>query len=251
MKNPFTLTFGILPEKFIRREEIVSAVMSGFVGEENDSNAYILTGVRGSGKTVMLNYLKKRFEELEDWIVLSINPEVDILEGIASKLYDKGTMGKFFLKASFDFSFHGFGFSLEGGTPVKNIEVLLEKMLTIVKKKGKKVLIALDEISSNDGIRVFAHSFKAFVSDGLPIYLLATGLNENVSSLQNEKTLTFLYRAPKIKVGSLNLNAITRSYKESLEVDESFAIRLAVLTEGYASAYQILGSLCYQRRKRS
>lgn len=250
MKNPFTLTFGVMPEMFIRREEIISTVMSGFIDGENDSNTYILTGVRGSGKTVMLNYLKNRFEEFDDWIVITINPEMDILESIASKLYEKGSIKKYFIKPTFNFSFKGFGFTLDGATPVKNIETLLEKMMNIIKEKKKKVLILIDEISSSNNVKVFSHTYKNMVNDGLPIYLLATGLNENVSNLENQKTLTFIYRAKKIVVGSLNLTAIAQAYKQALKLDDLTSMKCASLTEGYASAYQILGSLLYQSKDR-
>lgn len=248
MKNPFGLSLGILPENFIRREEIIATVMDGFVNEENDSKMYILTGVRGSGKTVMLNYLKKQFEAMDDWLVLTINPEMDILESIASKLYEKGSMKRYFLKTSFNFSFHGIGFSIEGNTPLKNIETLLEKMMEIMRDKKKKVLIAIDEISNSDNIKVFSHTFKNMVNNGLPIYLLATGLYENVYHMSNEKTLTFIYRAKKIHVDSLNLTSIAQSYKETLQVDDVFAKKCAALTEGYASAYQILGSILFKTK---
>lgn len=248
MKNPFGLSLGILPENFIRREEIIATVMDGFVNEENDSKMYILTGVRGSGKTVMLNYLKKQFEAMDDWLVLTINPEMDILESIASKLYEKGSMKRYFLKTSFNFSFHGIGFSIEGNTPLKNIETLLEKMMEIMRDKKKKVLIAIDEISNSDNIKVFSHTFKNMVNNGLPIYLLATGLYENVYHMSNEKTLTFIYRAKKIHVDSLNLTSIAQSYKETLQLDDVFAKKCAALTEGYASAYQILGSILFKTK---
>ena len=248
MKNPFGLSLGILPENFIRREEIIATVMDGFVDEENDAKMYILTGVRGSGKTVMLNYLKKQFEAMDDWLVLTINPEMDILESIASKLYEKGSLKRYFLKTSFNFSFHGIGFSIEGNTPLKNIETLLEKMMEIIKNKKKKVLIAIDEISNSDNIKVFSHTFKNMVNNGLPIYLLATGLYENVYHMSNEKTLTFIYRAKKIHVDSLNLTSIAQSYKETLQLDDVFAKKCAALTEGYASAYQILGSILFKTK---
>lgn len=247
--NPFSLTFGVIPELFIKREEIKSTVLSTFNAEKSVSNTYILTGVRGSGKTVMLNCLKKEFEALDNWIVLTINPEMDILESIASKLYEKGAMKKYFLKPSFNFSFRGFRFSLEGDNPVKNIETLLEKMLSIIAKHNKRVLIAIDEISNNTNVKVFSHTFKNLTTDNYPIYLLATGINENVYNLQNEKTLMFIYRAKKIEVKSLNLSSIAKSYREVLHLDEDIANKCAALTEGYASAYQILGSILYETKK--
>ena len=248
--NPFTLTFGAIPELFIKRDEIKDMVISSFHGTSAHSNLYLLTGVRGSGKTVMLNSLKKEFEALEDWIVLTINPEMDILEGIASKLYEKGSLHRYFVKPAFNFSFHGFGFSLEGDVPAKNIETLLEKMLFIIKKHGHKVLIAIDEISNSPNVVVFSHTFKNLINEGMPIYLLATGINENIYGLEGEKTMTFLYRAKKIEMEPLHLPSIARSYVQVLGLEEEVARKCALLTEGYASAYQILGSILYESKKK-
>jgi hypothetical protein len=74
-----------------------------------------------------------------------------------------------------------------------------------------------------------------------------TGLFENVRNLQNEKTLTFLYRALQINVGPLSLIDITDSFSEIFEIDKEEAIQLAKLTNGYAFAYQVLGYLLYDK----
>ena len=39
------------------------------------------------------------------------------------------------------------------------------------------------------------------------------GLYDNISNLQNEKSLTFLYRAPKIFLEPLSIPAMTTSYR--------------------------------------
>ena len=49
----------------------------------------MITGVRGSGKTVMLTDISKHFKNEKDWIVIELNPDRDMLQGIAAKLYDK------------------------------------------------------------------------------------------------------------------------------------------------------------------
>ena len=251
MQNPFTLTFGVIPEKFIDRQDVIASINEGFISGNNKSNTYIITGLRGSGKTVMLNYLRKYFDSLDDWIVINVNPEMDILESIASKLYEKATLKKYFVKPTFNFSFKGFGFSLEGDSPIKNIETLLEKMMAIIKSKDKKVLVTIDEISNNENVKVFTHTFKNLVNDNYPLYLLATGLYENIYSLQNEKTLTFIYRAPKIDMKPLSATAIAKSYMDSFDLSEEEAFKFAALTEGYASAYQILGTILFNSKKKT
>jgi len=43
-----------------------------------------------------------------------------------------------------------------------------------------------------------------------------TGLFENIDALQNEKNLTFLYRAPKVKLQPLDKGAVKQKYQENL-----------------------------------
>lgn len=249
--NPFTLSFGVLPDQFIKRDEIKDKIFNDFNSPTSEENLYILTGVRGSGKTVMLNYLKQEFEKENNWIVININPEMDILENLAAKIYEKGSLYRYFIKPGFNFSFKGFGFSIEGDMPLKSVESLLEKMLQILKNKGKKVLVTIDELANDKNMKVFTHTFKNLVNDKYLIYLIATGLNEVVNNLQNEPTLTFIYRATKIEIKSLNLLAIAKSYMDILEMNEREAMECASLTEGYASAYQILGSILFVSKKKS
>ena len=77
------------------------------------------------------------------------------------------------------------------------------KGLESLKKNGKRVLIAIDEVTSTPCMREFVHSFQMFVRQDLPVFLIMTGLYQNIDLLQNEKGLTFLYRAPKITLSPL------------------------------------------------
>lgn len=61
-----------------------------------------------------------------------------------------------------------------------------------MKKSGKRLLVTIDEVTNNDFMKVFAGSFQIFVRQDLPVFLLATGLYENIDELQNEKTLPFI-----------------------------------------------------------
>lgn len=80
--------------------------------------------------------------------------------------------------------------------------------------------------------------------------LLMTGLYENVSKLQNEKSLTFLYRTPKIQMDPLSIGAITSNYATYLKIDYDKAIKLAKFTKGYAFAYQTLGFILFEKNKK-
>jgi ribosomal protein L20A (L18A) len=73
-----------------------------------------------------------------------------------------------------------------------------------------------------------------------------TGLYENIYELQNEKTLTFLYRAPKIELRPLNIGMIAEKYKSIFELTDEEATEMAKETRGYPFAFQVLGYLCFK-----
>ena len=83
-----------------------------------------------------------------------------------------------------------------------------------------------------------------------PVYLLMTGLYENIYNLQNEKTLTFLYRAPKISLQPLNAGAVVSSYSNTFNISDEKAREMYTLTKGYPFAFQVLGYLCWGRSER-
>ncbi len=244
--NPFTLMFGKEPNEIIRRDDLIAEIANDFSSKNPSSQAYLLLGARGAGKTVLLSELYKHFEAEKDWIVVDVNPHRDILEDLASGLYENGKTKHLFLHGSFDFSFQGLSFHLEGKDPVSSIPRVVTKMLEYLKDKNKKVLITLDEVTTNEKVKEFIHDFQSFTRKDYQIYLIMTGLYENVVSLQNDKSMTFLYRTRQILLEPLDLVAIKNSYMVALGVDESTAKQLSELTKGYGFGYQLLGYLYFK-----
>ena len=250
MDNQFDITFGKLPTTFIGRMDTIAEIENDFCSDFPLSNVYIISGVRGCGKTVLLNKIYSIFSEKEEWVVVKINPNRDILEQIAASIYENENVKKLFVKKNISFSFHGISFSIEGEVPVSNAKTLLDKMFSHLKKHGKKILLCLDEASNSPEMRAFALDFQNFIGDNQPLFLLMTGLYENINSLQNKKSLTFLYRAPKIYLQPLDLIDIKDAY---LKIFKSTAfediLELAKLTCGYAYAFQLVGSLFSKTQK--
>lgn len=244
-KNPFNLTFGKEPNELISRktelEEIYNSLSLGISNDE----VFIISGVMGSGKTVAMTTIGDFYREKEDWIVVDLNPEYDLLEQLASKIIDEGRLRKLFLKVEFNFSFKGFGFSLTGDEPIQNISSLLRKELEYLQKKEIKLLITIDEISATQYSKIFVHEFQLFLRSKYNVYLVMTGLYQNVASFVKEKSVTFLYRAPKIFLKELNLMAISNSYKKIFNLNEEESLKLTKFTKGYAYAYQLLGDILF------
>ena len=247
--NPFTLTFGKVPQFYIPRPIECQKIISDFNKDPISTQAYLITGVRGSGKTSLLNYVSSVLSESDDWITISLNPERDMLLSLAAKLYEKGNSKHLFLKSSFSLSVYGISFSIDKEPPIVEPESVIEKILTEFKKRKIKVLITIDEVTNSQKIKEFAHTFQSLAGQNMLIYLLMTGLYENIRSIQNNQSLTFLYRAQIIDLKPLNLNDIALSYQNILKVNREDSIILAKLTNGYAFAYQVLGYLLCEKDK--
>ena len=140
--------------------------------------------------------------------------------------------------------------SIEDAVPVTDIESVIERMLEQIQQDGKRLLITIDEAANSENIRIFASSFQIFLRRDYPIYLLMTGLYENLYDLQNDKSLTFLYRAPKLMLEPLNYTAVRKHYMDIFGLDMETAEKMTVLTKGYPFAFQVLGYLYWENREK-
>lgn len=245
MQNPFTLTFGKSPLEPVERPVQTNEIIDTFTAEPVNQQMFLITGVRGSGKTVMMTEISRKLRTREEWVVIELNPSVDLLQGILSKLNSNPVCAGIIKSAKIDLSFWGFGVSIEGAAPITDAETAIIAILEKMKKNGKKLLVTIDEVTNNEFMHVFAGSFQIFVRQDLPIFLLATGLYENIDELQNEKNLTFLYRAPKIQMKPLNQQAIIKKYMNIFQIEREQATQMAELTKGYPFAFQVLGYLTW------
>ena len=129
-------------------------------------------------------------------------------------------MSEVFREAKINLSFLGLGVEIEGVSPITDLNVAVTRMLEKIKKKRKRVLVTIDEAVCNDTMKEFVSLFQIYMRQDLPVFLLMTGLYENIYELQNEKTLTFLYRAPKIELRPLNIGMIAEKYKSIFELTD-------------------------------
>ena len=231
--------FGKEPNQVISRSPQLSEVSFAF--QEDESNIYMVTGVRGSGKTVFMNEIAGEFQAEEEWVVVELNSTGNLLQDLLEALSSDQHMAKIFQNASINLSFFGVGSAVKNSVPISSVQVALEKMLSSLKKHGKRVLVCIDEITVTEQLKLFAGTFQILIRKDLPLYLIMTGLYENVDDLRNQKNLTFLYRAPKLEIRPLNLEIVANNYRNVLNVDTDTSVQMANLTKGYSYAFQVLG----------
>lgn len=248
-RNPFSLAFGKEPAEYISRDMQIETIKDTFIDGDSGSQAYMITGLRGTGKTVLLSDLNSQFSAMDDWITVDLNPNRDMLTALISKLNSHETLKKLFANVHLSFSLMGISVSYGGDNVITDPEAVLEKMLFSMKDHGRKLLVTVDEVNNNENMRIFAGTFQMMIRKNLPFYLLMTGLYENVADLQNQSSMTFLLRTPKTELTSLNRTGMTAAYMRSCEVNEQKAKEMADLTRGYAFAFQLLGYLFWREKK--
>ena len=243
--NPFTLSFGKSPNEIISRYELVNDIIDTFQSENPISNAYLIEGLRGTGKTVLMTTIEKELEKENDWIIVDLNSTQDLLTDFAMRLVDSCKNFSDILKKGFNLSIAGFGIGLNGENQSRDSVSIICEILESLKKKNKKVLITIDEMMNGENMRHFASEFQILLRKDFSVFLLMTGLYENIYSIQNDPALTFLLRTPKIKLEPLSLAQITKTYQKVFETDLDMSKKLAKTTKGYAFAFQALGLLYF------
>ena len=243
MENPFSLSFGREPALFLGRDAEYQEIVEAFSSTIPVSQTFMITGVRGSGKTALLSRLHHHFGALSNWMVLNLNPERNLLFQARTLLAQELKMSEV---SGFEISTPVGGVGLTGKDRPEDEEILVRNLLRRAADKSRKVLFCIDEVTNNKTVKEFSAAFQIMIREELPVYMLMTGLYDNIENLQNEKSLTFLYRAPKLRLEPLSIAAVSFEYQKVFGTANSAAKRLAELTCGYPYAFQLLGYLYWK-----
>lgn len=260
MQNPFTTTFSKIPDQSYIVTDQTAEIIENFSYNSPSESVYKITGVRGSGKTVLLAKIEEELlndEHRNDgWLVYRLAPTRDMLKQLASFLSKEGYIKERSKSKSVNVSANilgtggGIGLSKTENEDFNDIGVELDGMLKKSTEKGKKILVGIDEVSKTEYMIEFAAEFGKWLRAGYSIYMVCTGLYENIKQVYNVKNLTFFRRATTIKTEPLNYVRMTEMYKRRLGIDANMAKQLAGLTKGYPYAFQKLGILYFSKGKK-
>lgn len=238
--NPYCLAFGVPPAKLLDRTSAQQTIADNFQATQSSQRLFMITGIRGSGKTVFMTTTANKIIN-KNWLLINLNTSsnISLINQPYAILSDQQ-----FLKNPFNFSklsFSTYGINIESSKPEKPLNPEYEVSKLMHSLSNRKILITIDEVTNTPSMREFAGAFQIWLREQIPVYLLMTGLYENIKQLQDEKALTFLYRAPRISLDPLMTLEIKRNYEKNLNITSAEALTLAKMTKGYSFAFQALG----------
>ena len=252
-RNPFTPSFGISPPVLAGRDDIITDWDNALeTGPRHPDYTLLFLGMRGAGKTAMLNEVEDR-AKTRGWITIS---EDCTHRGLLSRI----TKAAVSFLTDFDLSSirgrvtnmraAGLGFEPRPlPEPSQDLRTVLTRLADLLETKGAGLLITVDEMQGAEvgEIRRFGSIIQhvtrreersvAFVGAGLP------GIEDRFLS---GDAVTFLQRCSRRDIGPLDdraaataLEVPIRDLNASITPD---ALRAAVrAVSGYAFMTQLVG----------
>ncbi len=248
--NPFSLMFGKSPYSIIKRYGQFQEIFNAFNSEHPSTYTYLITGIRGSGKTVMLRQISEELSKSKDWIILDANSQNNMVKDLSEKFLYEGKKYNLFLDWSISINAKIFTLQIGKKESITNPEIIFERLLKKANEDNKKILITIDEVVSSIETKRFANFYQSMIGKNYNLFLLMTGLKNNINSLISSNASIFLSKTPKINLSPLSLIDIANEYQKLLDVPFSIAVSLSKLTNGYAFAYQVLGYLFFESEKK-
>lgn len=254
LRDPFTPTFGSSPPLLVGRDAELEAVAEALGGGPGaPARAALFTGLRGAGKTVLLNAVED-LARRSGWLVVSETARPGVAQHIAdthltSLLTEHAdeTVRRRVTQASATVFGVGGGVTRqqEDRYPAAaSLRSRLEELTDVFEPRGTGVLITIDEVhrSAITDLREVAHAFR----DGREVAFVAAGLPSAVTSLLNDDVLTFLRRAERFSLGRVPAADVARALREPITstgrtIDDD-ALDLAVEgTQRYPFLVQLVG----------
>ncbi len=232
LENPFTPSFGEVPAHLAGRQQIIRELDRAFLSQRRRPElTSIFSGARGTGKTALMSSLATRAES-HGWIAVKTTALPGMLEEI--EFGAKRAAGHL-IDPSNNFEVTGLGIA-----PLGSIEVNRVHDASTWRYRMSDIIDQL-----NEAIQLAA-TYQHFVTDGKRVALLMAGLPNNVSTLLNHKTVSFLRRAQQYHLGRIAdydvREALIRTIQENDRLADAEGIDRAVRSiSGFPFLLQLVG----------
>lgn len=250
--NPFKPTAGGEPPLLIGRNKVIRDFEKGLDnGVGAPGRIMLITGARGTGKTVMLTVFGDK-ARARKWDVIEETASDGLCERLVSELRNRDSIiDRFTIKPSVSIA----GTSLSLGeaelSPKRMPETLRKAMterITALDKHHAGLLISIDETqaASRSDLVAIATAIQHQIRERRNIAIVFAGLPQMVSDLFNDEVITFLRRAKTNILSDVPIDevqsAFAATFRDSgMTIDDDQLQRAAQTTVGYPYMIQLVG----------
>lgn len=272
VSNPFRATLGSTPPYLAgRRHEIEDFAEALDDGPGAHERISLITGLRGVGKTVLLNAFEEE-ARARSWWAISETATAGFTERIIDALFRKASE----ILHTHRRKLSGITLPSIGGIQFSDIlehqpKITLRSVLTeilswqeeIDRKLGQDsvgLLITLDELHYHRREEVidFGATIQHLVREDLNISVAMAGIPQSIKPLlaseEGKNPVTFLRRANRIDLGLIDNNEVRKALAEPVE-KVGFTWESDALTDaaeacgGYPFMIQLIGQQCFKRKR--
>lgn len=259
--NPFRPGFGISPPVLAGRDALLAEWQEVLgLGAWSPYRAALVTGMRGVGKTVLLNAIEDAARE-RGWTVV----HGTLHEGLVDALeHDRlPALLQELDPDALDRELTGVTVPQLGGATTQvvqryprepRLESMLARLVELAEARGAGVLVSLDEVSrsSLDELRRIAIAVQHLLREDRRIAIVAAGVPASVAAALEADGLTFFRRAQQVRLDTLTLaearTALATPIRDrGRSIGEAALERAARASEGYPFLLQSIGARAWEQ----
>ncbi len=255
LKSIFTQMPGYAGEAEIKTDKELTVYMD-LSRDVPIGSVYKITGVHGSGKTVLytriLNHYQTKEALANGWLFIDIPAASDPVIVLGAALAAKRNLIQRYVTTDIEeaLSLFSFGSNAKSETDIASHYLALETLLKAFIAANKKIIVGIDDIKKTPAIVKFLALFAQYRRNCIdpdinpapwPIYFICTGVYQNLAKLDDTDVISYFSQAVEITTNPLSVGPMSGVYMDALGVSRDKAVELAQLTKGLAYAYQLIG----------
>ncbi|MGH9092017.1 MAG: ATP-binding protein [Acidimicrobiales bacterium] len=262
-RNPFTPTFGVTPPLLVGRDEVIEQFAESLDDHPGAGGRIALyTGMRGVGKTVMLNSAEEAAGDRQ-WVVISETASRGMVTRLMSEHLPAALRSR--SRRSTKRRASGFTVPVVGGGAIWQTTELheaaaglrnqVEELLDLTERRTCGILFTVDEINPThlDDLQQLCVVLQHARRRGRQIAFAGAGLPGAVEDLVALDGTTFLERADRHELGAVDLADVEDAIREPIEragrsIEPGALANAAEATEGYPFMVQLVGATIWRQQ---
>lgn len=251
-QNPFKPTADGEPPLLIGRSKIIRDFEKGLDnGVGAPGRIMLITGARGTGKTVMLTVLADK-ARTRHWDIIEETASQGLCERLVNELRVKDRLlDRFAFKPSLSIAGTSISLGEAELSPKRMPETLrkaMSKRLATLDKRHVGLLITIDETQAADqsDLIALATAVQHQIRERRNIAIVFAGLPQMMSDLFNDKVITFLRRAKTNVLTDVPIEEVRTAFETTfstsgMTITQKQVATAAEATAGYPYMIQLVG----------